>query len=330
MPKVLDNPADAAIPTLAAALDPGELARQVSDLGWDTSQGVRVRVLRWKPASRCTFEISLPAAPGGAGGELIGKVYAEDRSDVYRTMQEIRQAGFGDEAAFAIPRPVAFVRPLRLLLYEKAPGARARKVIVESDEPDRIHAAERCARWLARFHARGPRLGPGLRPRDQVRALDGAWQRLMDRAPQLAEQAQRLFERLDAAGRRLEDGDLCACHGTYTPGQVLLADGRTVTMDWDTYQVADPVNDVARFVVELKRMALKYTGSTGAFDSTAGVFLTTYAAAAGSDVTGRLAFHTAAICLDRAKHDADKQAAPWRERAAAMLEEGLRALADDQ
>jgi hypothetical protein len=75
----------AEIPTLAAALDPGELGRHLDTLGWDTSHGMRVRVLEWKPASRCTFEISLPDAHGGEGRELIGKVYAEDRSDVYRT-----------------------------------------------------------------------------------------------------------------------------------------------------------------------------------------------------------------------------------------------------
>src|SRR5919202_1812114 len=119
MPKLLENPAEAAIPTLAAALDPAELGRRLDALGWDTSHGIRVRVLEWKPASRCTFEIALPDAQGGESRELIGKVYAEDRSDVYRAMEEIRQAGFGDEGEFGIPRPVAFVRHLRLLLYEK-------------------------------------------------------------------------------------------------------------------------------------------------------------------------------------------------------------------
>jgi hypothetical protein len=326
MPKVLENPADAAIPTLAAALDPGELARRLETLGWDTSQGMRVRVLEWKLGSRCTFEISLPDAQGGEGRELIGKVYAEDRSDVYRAMEEITQAGFGDEAEFGIPRPVAYVQRLRLLLYEKAPGARARKVIQKSAEPARARAAERCAQWLACFHARGPRSGHILRLNEQMRFLEGAWRSLADVAPALGEKAGRLFGRLEAASRQLAGGEVCAGHGTYSPGQVLLAEGRTVTMDWDTYRVADPADDVARFVVGLKRMGFKY-GSTSAFDATAEVFLKTYAATAAADVTRRLAFHEAANCLERAKHDAaDRRKSGWEARAEAMLNEGLRAL----
>jgi hypothetical protein len=325
MPKLVDRPADPAIPTLAVVLEPGELCRRLSDLSWlDTSQGVQLRVLRWKRASRCTFELSLPTAQGGR--ELIGKVYADDRSDVYRNMEAIRRVGFGDEAAFGIPRPLAFVTSLRLLLYEKAPGARARNVIVQSDESDRAQAAERCGQWLARFHARGPRLCPGTRPHDQMKALEGACRNVVETAPALANKARRLFEGLAIACPRLAEDNLRAAHGTYTPGQVLLAEERTVTMDWDTYQVADPVNDVGRFLVELKRMGLKYTGTTSAFDATAAVFLSAYESAAGSDVRTRLAFHTAAICLDRAKHDVDKQAEPWAQRAVAMLDEGLRAL----
>src|SRR6266571_5773290 len=171
MPKVLDNPSDPGIPTLAAVLDPAELARQLSAiLQWDTSLGIRLRVLRWKPASRCTLEIAVRTATGWQ--ELIGKVYAEDRADVYRTMEELRRAGFDSEAQFGIPRALAFLSPLRLLLYEKASGTRARTLIVESDEPERAHAAERCSHWLAWFHAHGPRLAPVLSLKDQLDALE--------------------------------------------------------------------------------------------------------------------------------------------------------------
>ena len=100
MAKLVDRDGDPAIPTLAVVLDPTELAKQLSLLSipewhWESSQGIQLRVLRWKKASRCTFEIALRMVSGPQ--ELIGKVYAEDRSDVYRTMQEIRRAGFGSE-----------------------------------------------------------------------------------------------------------------------------------------------------------------------------------------------------------------------------------------
>jgi hypothetical protein len=330
---------DSGLPTLAAVLDPAELARHLSVLlQWDISAEIRIKVLRWKKADRCTLEIalkrrgsvsaspsavSLTASPTDGWQELIGKVYAEDRADVCRTMEEIRQAGFEPDAEFGVPRAIAFIPSLRLLLYEKAPGVRARKVIA-ANEAGSAHAADRCARWLAEFHARGPRSGRVFALSDQLRALEQARRVLQETGAPLAEKANRLFEELGWAAWRTGAGNMLASHGTYSPGQVLLAQERTLTIDWDTYQVADPAFDVARFLVELKRMGLKYTGSSTGFQAAADIFLSTYTATAGSGVVGRLAFQQAAIFLDRAAHDVDKQA---DEKGNTMLDEGLRTLA---
>jgi aminoglycoside phosphotransferase (APT) family kinase protein len=329
MLKAVERTGDPAIPTLATVLDPAELTKQLSLLPlpwpWDASQEIRLRVLRWKKASRCTFEIVMKTPDGWQ--ELIGKVYAEDRSDVYRVMEEIRRAGFGSEAEFAIPRPVAFLAPLRLLLYEKVPGTRAREFILSPNEADRSLASERCARWLARFQAAlAPRWGRVVHLSDHLSSLEGYWRCVAGLGGQFTDMASRLFERLNATARSLSSIEMCAGHGTYTPGQVLLVGQRTVTFDWDTYNMADPSQDVARFRVELMRLGLKKFDSTHALDRPADVFLKTYIAAGRSVVATHLAFHTAAICLDRAKHDVDKQARGWPERVEAMLNEGLRVL----
>src|SRR5213593_4040112 len=306
MEKLVDRTGDPAIPTLAAVLDPAELAKELSLLSlpywrWDASQEIQLRVLRWKRASRCTFEIVVRTASGPQ--ELIGKVYAEDRSDVYQTMQEIMRAGFGSEEEFSIPRPVAYLAPLRLLLYAKVPGTRAKSFILSPNESDRVLAAERCARWLARFQALAPRLGPVFHLHDYLLSLEGWWRRLGDIDRLVAAKAGRLFDHLKTTALELGRIEMCAAHGTYTAGQVLLAEDRTVTFDWDTYHVADPFRDVARFLVELQRLGWKYLGSHHALDGIAEVFLNTYMAIAHSDMTRHLPVHQAAIFLERAKHD---------------------------
>src|SRR5437588_11842234 len=195
MGKLVDTVADPAIPTLARALDPAELAKELSLLAFpqvDASQGLHLRVIQWTRASRCTFEVALRTASGWQ--ELIGKVYAEDRSDIYQAMEEIRRAGFGSEDEFAIPRPVAFLAPLRLLLYEKAPGTSTKVLILSPNESVRVLAAERCARWLARFQAMAPRSGRVVRPSDQLISLEGWWRCLADLGGSLADKASRLFE----------------------------------------------------------------------------------------------------------------------------------------
>ena len=332
MAKLVDRAGDPGIPTLAAVLDPAELTKQLSLLSfsewqWESSQGIQLRVLRWKKASRCTFEIALNTANGSQ--ELIGKVYAEDRADVYQTMQEIRRAGFDSEAEFAIPRPVSFLAPLRLLLYEKVPGTKAKDLVLSPNESDRILAAERCARWLARFHTIGPRLGRVFHLNDHLIALEGYWRRLADLGRPFADKAGRLFEELKTTASGLGSIEMCPGHGMYTAGQVLLAGDRTVTIDWDGYDVTDPSRDVARFIVALQRLALKKLGSIHDLDVVGEVFLKTYISAGRPDVSGRLPFQKAAICLERAEHDVDKQARGWRERAQVMLDEGLRVLGLD-
>src|SRR5437879_615348 len=329
MPQLLDRTGDPTIPTLAAVLDPTELAKQLSlpsfsQWGWNTSQVVRPRVLRWKRGVQCTFEITLQTANGWH--ELIGKVCAEDRSDVYRTMQEIRQGGFGAEEEFAIPRPVAFLAPLRLLLYEKVPGVQAQEFILNPNESDRVLAAKRCARWLARFQAIGPRSGRVFRLDDHLISLERWCRRLADLGWPFADKARRLFERLKTAAVGLGSIEMCPGHGDYTCSQVILSEGRTVTVDWDSYDVGDPCRDVARFLVALQRLGLKRLGLINALDEAAEVFLDTYIATCRLDISRRLPFHKAAICLERADHDIDKQSRGLSDRADVMLEEGLRVL----
>ncbi|TLY44643.1 MAG: hypothetical protein E6K59_05755 [Nitrospirae bacterium] len=319
---------DPGIPTLEKAFDQvvlREYLPAVLPSEWGAIRNVRLQVLRHKPGTgRCTFEIMLGTTSGCYS--LIGKVYAEDRADVYHAMEVISRSGFGPEAEFAIHRPVAYLAPLRLLLCEKVAGTRATELILNPNESNRVLAAERCALWLARFHAVGPRLGRVVRLDDQLSFLDGCRRSLGDLGRPFADKASRLFDHLNATARELSIIELCAGHGMYTSGQVLLLEGRTVTVDWDTYNVADPSYDVARMLVGFKRLGLRYFDSMHALDGAAEAFLKTYLATSRTDVTTHLAFQKAAICLERAKRGLDKQTRGWRELAEAMLDEGLRIL----
>src|SRR5439155_22186915 len=113
------------------------------------------KVLRRHSAKRFTFEIVLRTG-------LVGKVYAKDRQDVYQVMQGISEAGFGSEAEFSIPEPIAYLPSLRLLLQERVEGMPAQLIFRFGDEHQRVAAAERCARWLARLHALAPTTGAVL------------------------------------------------------------------------------------------------------------------------------------------------------------------------
>jgi aminoglycoside phosphotransferase (APT) family kinase protein len=121
---------------------------------------------------------------------------------------------------------------------------------------------------------------------------------------------------------------MCAGHGDYAHNQVIFVEGRTVTWDWDVYDIADPTRDVASFIVTLEKLALKSRGSVRALDDAAEVFLKTYLDLRGhSPVAAHLPFYKAAYCLWEAHWEAKtKRKLGWGERAETMLDEGLHTL----
>ena len=322
---------DPGIPTLPAVLDPVELTKQIGLLPalqwpWGVPQEVRLELLRWHAADRCTLEIAFPAASGW--DRVIGKVYATDRPDVYDVMEGLARAGFGPEAEFSIPRPIAYLPSLRLLLQERVEGMPAQKTFKLGDDRERAVAAERCARWLARFHTVAPPLGRVTDVEELLRRSERKRRSMMEEGGALTAKSEQLFERLRAARSALAAVPMCAGHGDYAHNQVIFVEGRTVTWDWDVYDIADPTRDVASFIVTLKRLALKSFGWVRALDDAAEVFLKTYLDVRGcSSVAAHLPFYKAAYCLWEAHWEVKtKRRLGWGERARAMLDEGLHTL----
>jgi Phosphotransferase enzyme family len=327
MSEVLDDVSDPGLPTLATVLKPVGLAPYLLPIlprSWGVLQEARVHLLTHDPGKRCTVAIAVHTT--GGWHDLIGRVYATDRSDVYRALNGIRDAGFGPDAPFSIPQPLVFVPALRLLLLEKVPGPLATEIVLGGPEGDRTLAAAQCARWLASFQEVAPRSGPFFNLCAHLRATDRWARGLATLEGPLADKACRLLEHADAAARTLNGSSLCAGHGSYSPSHVLLAAGRTVAIDWDGYDVADPARDVAHFLVALKRLALGRLGSIRALDAVANVFVQTYVGLGRPDVAARLPCYEAAICLQIASNMACRGRPHWQMKVQTMLDEGLRTL----
>ncbi len=317
---------DPGLPTLSEVFDPATLGaclRRARPDRWGTIQSVELQILKHHPGRRCTFEIAVRTATGSDA--LIGKVYASDRADVYRVMEELRRGGFGPEDEFSIPEPLAYIPELRLLLQERVHGPRAKEIFLTADERGRAEAAVRSARWLARFHAVAPRSGPIVELTDQMDAV-GRWSRTIARLGEpFASQARRLAKGLEDDAPSVNGRGRCAGHGSYNCNQIILTQHRTVTFDWDGYDVADPCRDVARFIVALQRLGFKYLGSLGALAGAVDQFLKTYESVSPF-AAANLSFYRALTCLRLAKYEANRPQCTFREGIEALLGEGLRVL----
>lgn len=315
-------PGNSTIPTLLTVLDPCELGRSLYPVlspHWGLLFDVEVKELKRHPGKRSTVEIAVQTTTGKH--TLIGKFYSKDRSDVYRTMQQISESGFGPAEKFSIPQPLAFIPEQRLLLQQRVEGHLATEFFLSADENKQISAAESCGRWLARFHARGPVLG--LRSTvgiDWVRRITKRLAPLPEALSYKARLLLQLLERVAAV-----NGKLCACHGSFSHPQIILSEGRTVVFDWDKYCISEPSSDVANFIIGLKQLALSSFGSLTALDGPIDAFLRSYAVAGGYDVNKRLRFYMAAQCLRRAKRHSKYGV----EKTEALLDEGLRILTEE-
>jgi hypothetical protein len=315
---------DPGIATLSEVLDPIALAKHLRVFSLSPWNGgaieeAQVRVLRHWAERRCTLEISLRA--GNGWHSVIGKVYDKDRLDIFQAMEGIQQAGFGAQDEFSIPQPLAYLTSLRLLLQEKVEGPLAKEIFKSGDERSCAAAAERCARWLARFHALGPKAGPASDSYRCLSLLQKRTRRIAKLGGRCADKVARLLQRLEDEAPLLSHAEMQPSQGSYNAGHVILGQGRTVVFDWDGYDVADHARDVGRFLATLRRVALGQLGSIRALDGAAEVFLKTYLAEGRPVAERNLRFYEAAACLKLAK-----SIHHWQERTEAMLDEGLRVL----
>ena len=323
---------DPGISTLATVLNGEELVKHLGALAcsqrWGTPRASEFRVLKWHRADRCTFRVAFQTELVGKQTELVGKVYAIDRHDVHEVMEKISRSGFDQAAQYSIPQPVAYLPAVRLLLQEWVEGTSANEVFKQGDGPQSTEAAKRCARWLARFHALAPPVGPIAEVEKLLRQGERKCQLIAQADASLGGRCADLSERLRASAPAPESFPLCASQGDFWERQIIFANGRTVVLDWDDYDVADPARDVAHFIVSLEKLAGKHLASTRALDEAGGVFLRTYLEEGGETrVPERLSFYKAAFWLRWWKNAIQTRAPGWRKLVEMMLDESFTSLA---
>ncbi len=301
-----------------------ELHRLFRSHGWAQSlPAMRLRVLK-AHRNRCTFEVSLDTENGWHS--LVGKVHDDDRSHVFEAMRSIVDAGFGPTADYAIPRPLTYVPSIHVLLEENVSGTSAKEIFLDGAFDEHLATARRCGAWLARYHTGAPRQGSFADPSGLFVLIRSWAQKFRSTGGPLGIKAALLLRKLESAMPAPGSFEPCAGHGSYIPEHVLLSGRRTVTIDLDEYDVADPARDLAWFIVSLERLGLKKRGSLRAHDPSVGAFLDAYSASGPRDATKHLPFYKAAECLHRAVRDVFKRNPPIPEWSEIMLDEGLNAL----
>lgn len=284
------------------------------------SDQVRFQVLRCHP-SRCVFDLAIKLDKQWRS--VIVKLFTVDRPDVFSTLQRIYESGFGQGSEFVVPRPIAYLPSLKILIEEKVEGKRANETLIAEDLSEQVEAVERAGAWLAQFHTTAPKVGNQVGPKfllehsrkraDMVSEFGGAF----------PSKCKLLMDKLEAS--LPEDGSFqyCPGHGNYIPSHVLLDDHHTATIDFDGFDLVDPARDLAWFTISVERCGLKYHRPPNYFERLTKPFLLSYLQRGRKDASNNLPFYRGVEYLHRAKRDLYKRIPPAPSWAEMMLDHAI-------
>jgi len=265
-------PLDPALPGLATITGSGG-ARWLASFLPECRAGAKVERIdcelsHYKPFNRAVLRVraalSRLDAPASERTVYVKVFYDDKGAAQHRDLASLWSVA-QQSASLRVPEPLGYDPEQRLLVMSEATGERSLNDwvrLLRKGQPlpagTDLERVERCVRIAAR--ALHDLQRSGLRPderytfSDELTHLRRDW-KLLRPEPGTHAEAVMLFERLQ---RRLEalapvDEPLVPAHGEYRHQQ-LVGDERSLTLiDWDSYCLANPVMDAARFLARFRR-----------------------------------------------------------------------------
>ncbi len=192
-----------------------------------------------------------------------------------------------------LPRPVAYLRPLSLLVWELPDGTPLSQLLEQGDAGNMAEAAERLARALAAVHAAAVELEKERGLDDELRRLRKRHSALADGQPTFAAACAPLLVEIErryasVASRR------APVLGTVHPHHVLCHDGRVGLGKIEEIALAHPFIDAGDFLARLTLLGLRRARLAGALD-VADRFRRAYSVASEGEADGLPGFEAAAL-----------------------------------
>lgn len=263
---------DLALPTVALALDreiaEGELRAALPALTRGGELRVTdARLVRHKPGRRSVLEYDVEVERPGEAVEamtLVGKIRRlRSGASSLRLLEDLRRAGFGDDAqdGIVVPEPVGTVRSLRMWLQVKVPGVPVGELL---PAPAGTALARRVADAAHKLHRAGvvPRRTHTMA--DELAVLHGRLPHVVDSHPQWSRRVSRMLRACDRVGESVPPTFATGIHRDYYGDQVLLDGDRLWLLDFDLYCHGEPALDAGNFIAHITEQSLRELGDPDA------------------------------------------------------------------
>jgi len=264
---------DSQLPSVALALDPGEVERRFKRglprlaTPCGTVQLKSIRVLHHKPGRRCVIEydvrVQQPDLPR-TKAILIGKVRARRfGNEAYRLLDAFWKSGFDKKSPdfISVPEPIGVIPELRVWLQRKIAGELATNVLLG---PQGLQLARRTAEALCKLHRAGVPTERVHTMADELRILHEHLPCVSRLRPEWRHRIERLLEACVRLGASVPTPTACGIHRDFYPAQLMVRKGRLFLLDFDLYCQGDPALDAGNFIGHLTEMSLRLQGTSEA------------------------------------------------------------------
>jgi Ser/Thr protein kinase RdoA (MazF antagonist) len=254
---------DPALPQLAVLRDRvlvGEALERVYDEPVEVSD---LAIVRHKVGRRCTFRYDVLVGRARRPERLFAKTFASERGPrVHGVLSAIAAARACGDAA--VPEPVTYLRPLRLLLQREVPGVPIRPRLLAGDREIALAIAD----VLAALHRSPVELDRVHELADELAILRRRMERRVGDRPR----ARRCLARVEAAAPTRLTWRRRPVHRDFYHDQLLVHDGRLAVLDFDDAAMSEPAVDVANFLAHLRLLALEEPARADAVRAVARAF----------------------------------------------------------
>jgi thiamine kinase-like enzyme len=265
--------ADAALPTVARALDPVAVKeafkRGLPRLSGDRGQVIvkSIRVMRHKPGKRAVIEYDVRVEQGGvrtSKAVLIGKIRARRfGNEGFRLQQLLWDAGFQDDSQdhVSVPEAIGVLPDFRMWLQRKITGTVASELLHGNNG---VELGRRIADAIHKLHCANMPADRSHTMADEVRILRECLAKVSAARAEWKPRLDRVMTACDRLGASVPATEPCGIHRDFYPAQVIVKRSRLFLIDFDLYCLGDPALDVGNFIGHMTEESLRAHGDATA------------------------------------------------------------------